>query len=144
MSDLQPRRRPGPGSDGYHDPNKKPPQGFDSWQQVGEHNMEVIERAGRQQDALEANGYRYNSSNGTWSAPGRPDVRSLGGQLPQGAFGMMPGQRWGDQQGQLEGRGDDIDKDLDEEGEQDPAMRGFSKYTIWGRLLTWFGKHTRR
>lgn len=108
------------GEDGFHDPYQKPPAGFNDWQEVGRHNMAVIELAGRQQDALTANGYTYH--NGTWSAPGRPDVTGLGGQLPEGSLGVQG--RWGDgPQGEL------TDGSEEEEGD------AFDKYTIWGRIL---------
>jgi hypothetical protein len=34
-------------------------------------------------------------------------------------------------------------KGSDEEGEDDPAMRGFAKFTLWGWLLTKLGKQAR-
>ena len=55
--------------DGRHDPNKPPPAGFSSWDEVVAHNNAVIAEASRRQDVLESQGFHYNPSDGTWVGP---------------------------------------------------------------------------
>jgi hypothetical protein len=157
---MQNYAKPQKGSGGMVDdpggPNSHPEYGprSDAWRQAqGEANMDVIEEAGRRQDMLENGGFKYDSSNGTWKAPDGRTTTMFGDDPgpPKGGVDyhwdrQQPQHEGGDNPygpRQIEGREDDIDGDLDEEGEDDPAMRGFAKFTLWGWLLTKLGKQAR-
>jgi hypothetical protein len=70
------------GESGFHDPYQKPPDGFATWQEVGEQNKASLEAASIRGDTLRRNGFKYNRSNGTWRGP---DGRSTT------LFGIDPG-----------------------------------------------------
>jgi hypothetical protein len=135
------------GQDGYHDPYQAPPAGFKDWHEVGESNKNSLEAAALRTTALERAGFKYNK--GTWTAPdGRTTTLFAIDPGPPGgvdyhwdagqendpyAQPQSERQQYEDVYSQDPRRQYDIEGEVENEGEM---TRAFSKYTIWGRLLT--------
>lgn len=143
----------GPDDSGYHDPYQKPPDGFTSWHDVGQANMDSIQAAVIRQDALEAAGYKYNKRNGTWVDPngGTTTLFSADQGPPGGVDYHWDESPRSEREQTMDAYSDDPRRPYDIEGEVDDddqegetgavgLFHWAANQSIWGKFLKLFGK----